>query len=122
MSKLPKILVAGEIKIEYLISASGNIVVDQPGGNLLYSAAGASLWCDSHEDIGLSAIIGSNFPLSDLAVYSIAYMIASLPFIIFSQVGSYLFLPKLLRIQNEYNKFLDTYSKLLELSAIISLS
>ena len=59
-------MITGEVKVEYLFSATGKLIVDQPGGNLLYAAAGASLWCEGHHDIGLIAKIGKNFPKENL--------------------------------------------------------
>ncbi|MCK5344387.1 MAG: hypothetical protein KAR20_13325, partial [Candidatus Heimdallarchaeota archaeon] len=66
MDRLPRILIIGEIKTEYLISASGKVVADQPGGNLLYAAAGASLWSEHQKDIGLISKIGVNYPKENL--------------------------------------------------------
>jgi sugar/nucleoside kinase (ribokinase family) len=66
MNTLPRILIAGELKVEYLFSTTGKLVVDQPGGNILYAAAGAALWSEGHHDIGLISKIGSNFPEESL--------------------------------------------------------
>lgn len=62
MNNLPKIIIAGEIKEEYLISATGKVVSNQSGGNLLYASSGASLWNRTNNDIGLISKVGSNFP------------------------------------------------------------
>ena len=66
MEKIPRVLIAGDLKTEYLISASGKKLVDQPGGNLLYAASGANLWSESNQEIGLLSKIGSNFPEKEL--------------------------------------------------------
>ncbi len=66
-------------------------------------------------------LVGSNFSLADLAVYSIAFTLSSLPFSLFSQVGSSLMLPALASQQKDMKTFRAYYERCLELSVIMSL-
>ena len=50
---------AGQLRRQYLIPPEGRPLLDAPGGNLLYSAAGARQWIDS---VRLLARIGENYP------------------------------------------------------------
>jgi sugar/nucleoside kinase (ribokinase family) len=59
-SKIPDSLFLGQLEREYLINAQGQIFVDQPGGNLLYAAAGFGLW---EQSAGLISRVGSDYPL-----------------------------------------------------------
>ena len=43
----------------YLLPPGGRPVIDQPGGNLIYTAAGMALWEDS---IGLVSRVGEDYP------------------------------------------------------------
>jgi ribokinase len=58
-SKIPDSLFLGRLEREYLINAQGLIFVDQPGGNLLYAAAGFGLW---EKTAGLISRVGSDYP------------------------------------------------------------
>jgi len=57
----PSYLLLGELRREYLITAAGNALLDQPGGNLLYAASGLKLWGESP---GLLARVGEDYPRS----------------------------------------------------------
>jgi len=50
---------AGQLRRQYLLPFEGRPLLDAPGGNLLYSAAGARLWVDS---VCLMARVGENYP------------------------------------------------------------
>lgn len=49
----------GQLRRQYLIPPEGRPLLDAPGGNLLYSAAGARLWADY---VYLMGRVGENFP------------------------------------------------------------
>lgn len=55
----PNYLLLGELRREYIITPAGKVVLDQPGGNLLYAASGHSLW---GETPGLVARVGEDYP------------------------------------------------------------
>jgi sugar/nucleoside kinase (ribokinase family) len=61
METLPVIryIIAGQLRREYIISPRGRASIDIPGGNVLYTASGLSVW-DS--GIGVIAKVGSNYP------------------------------------------------------------
>ncbi len=50
---------AGQLRRQYLLPPEGHPLLDAPGGNLLYAAAGARLWVDS---VSLLARVGENYP------------------------------------------------------------
>jgi sugar/nucleoside kinase (ribokinase family) len=50
---------AGQLRRQYLLPPEGRPLLDAPGGNLLYAAAGARLWDDS---VSLLARVGENYP------------------------------------------------------------
>lgn len=56
---LPTYVIAGQLRREYLLPPEGRPMLDVPGGNLLYSAAGARIWS---EGIGLLARVGEDYP------------------------------------------------------------
>ena len=53
------IVCAGGLRIDYLITREGEAHCGLPGGNALYSAAGARLWAD---EVALWARYGRNYP------------------------------------------------------------
>jgi ribokinase len=55
----PTSLLFGQLKREYIITPDGKAYLDQPGGNLLYAAAGLALW---GEEVGLVARVGEDYP------------------------------------------------------------
>lgn len=58
MSK-PNGLFLGRLEREYLINPQDQVFIDQPGGNILYAAAGYSLW---GKRAGLISRVGSDYP------------------------------------------------------------
>ncbi len=62
----PNYLVFGNLRRMYLLPPNGKARIDKPGGNLLYTAAGLSLW---EESIGLVSRVGEDFPRSWLAEF-----------------------------------------------------
>lgn len=52
-------LVVGELTRNFVITPGKKVIEDQPGGSLLYSAAGVSIW---ETGIGLISIVGENYP------------------------------------------------------------
>jgi sugar/nucleoside kinase (ribokinase family) len=63
---MPKFITSGGMRIDYLITHDGEARVGMVGGNALYAAVGAAIW---HNDVGLWARIGNNYPrqwLTDL--------------------------------------------------------
>ncbi len=55
----PNCLLLGRLQRDTLISAQGQAIIDQPGGNLLYAAAAYRLWGD---EPGLISRVGADFP------------------------------------------------------------
>lgn len=55
----PNHVIAGQLRREYLLPPEGRPLLDVPGGNLLYAAAGARLWSDK---IGLLSRAGEDYP------------------------------------------------------------
>lgn len=62
-----KLLVGGGLRIDYVITADGEVRVRQKGGNALYAAAGARLWID---EVTLLARAGENYPETWLEEFS----------------------------------------------------
>jgi ribokinase len=54
-----KTLVCGGLRIDFLISAQGEVRLNQMGGNAIYAAVGARIWTD---EVHLVAKAGDNFP------------------------------------------------------------
>jgi ribokinase len=59
----PELLILGQITIDHVVPAEPGHWYERLGGNALYAAAGARLWCDSSR-IGLVARRGPNMPAS----------------------------------------------------------
>ncbi len=55
----PTYVIAGQLRRDYLLPPEGRPMLDVPGGNLLYAAAGARLWSDK---IGLLSRAGEDYP------------------------------------------------------------
>jgi sugar/nucleoside kinase (ribokinase family) len=53
------IVIAGQLRRQYLLPPQGHPLMDVPGGNLLYAASGARLWIDS---VSLLARVGEDYP------------------------------------------------------------
>ena len=62
MDSLPVLsfLIAGQLRRDYIITSSGKVFLDVPGGNLLYSAAGLGVW---ERDAGLIGRGGADYPV-----------------------------------------------------------
>jgi len=56
---MPEFLIFGRLQRETILLPDGKAIVDQPGGGLLYAAAGLSIW---EKDLGLVSRIGEDFP------------------------------------------------------------
>src|SRR5512135_2634443 len=57
--KHPSIVFAGQLRREFLLPPEGRPIIDAPGGNLLYAAAGAAVW---ESRIGLVSRVGEDYP------------------------------------------------------------
>lgn len=55
----PRYVVLGGLRMDYLISAQGEVALRQCGGNALYAAAGAALWSEA---VGIVSRAGTNYP------------------------------------------------------------
>jgi hypothetical protein len=55
----PTFVIAGRLRRDYLLPPEGRPLLDVPGGNLLYAAAGLGVW-DSN--LGLLARVGEDYP------------------------------------------------------------
>src|SRR5665811_1052699 len=53
-----RFLIAGQLRREFIITPAGKPVLDIQGGNLLYAAAGCSIW---EPGIGLLGRVGENY-------------------------------------------------------------
>ena len=63
MPALRPLVILGQLRRQYLLPLEGPPLLDTPGGNLLYAAAGARLWSESAEDkVGMVARIGEDYP------------------------------------------------------------
>ena len=55
----PTYILAGQLRRDYLLPPAGRPLIDVPGGNLLYAAAGLGIWDNS---LGLLARVGEDYP------------------------------------------------------------
>ncbi len=55
----PTFIIAGRLHRDYLLPPEGRPLVDVPGGNLLYAAAGLGIW---DRNVGLLARVGEDYP------------------------------------------------------------
>jgi len=64
MDSLPltRYIVTGQLRREYIITPKGRVKIDIPGGNVLYSAVGLTIW---DHGVGLVGKVGRNFPNED---------------------------------------------------------
>jgi len=62
----PHFLLFGRLKRMFLLPPSGRPMLDKPGGNLLYAAAGLALW---EKSIGLVARVGEDYPRGWLEMF-----------------------------------------------------
>ncbi|MFO7583127.1 MAG: carbohydrate kinase family protein [Anaerolineales bacterium] len=57
------LVIVGQLRRQYLLPPDGPPLLDKPGGNLLYAAAGAQLWNESGEEsIAMLGRIGEDYP------------------------------------------------------------
>ena len=67
---VPSFVVAGRFQREYILPASGTPLLDAPGGNVLYAAAGLAVW---EKGIGLLSRVSEDLPrawLRDLETHA----------------------------------------------------
>jgi sugar/nucleoside kinase (ribokinase family) len=55
----PTFVIAGRLRRDYLLPPEGRPLIDVPGGNLLYAAAGLGVW---DRNVGLLARAGEDYP------------------------------------------------------------
>ena len=55
----PNFVIAGRLSRDYLLPSQGRALIDVPGGDLLYAAAGLAVW---DNDLGLLARAGEDYP------------------------------------------------------------
>lgn len=55
----PSLVIAGQLRRQYLLPFQGRPQIDSPGGNLLYAAGGARIWADS---VAILARVGEDYP------------------------------------------------------------
>ena len=56
----PTFVIAGKLNREYILPASGQPLLDSPGGSLLYAAGGLAVWGDANA--GLLGRVGEDYP------------------------------------------------------------
>ncbi len=61
MTSSPRFLIAGTLTRNYVILSSGKPLIDVPGGNLSYAAAGLAVW-EPDPPPGLIARVGEDYP------------------------------------------------------------
>jgi sugar/nucleoside kinase (ribokinase family) len=57
----PRFLIAGKLTRDFIVLPSGEMLLDVPGGNLIYAAAGLSVW-EADSPPGLVARVGEDYP------------------------------------------------------------
>ena len=57
----PRYIIAGQLRRDYVILPSGKALLDAPGGNLIYAAAGLALW-EPDPPPALVARVGEDYP------------------------------------------------------------
>ncbi len=60
-SALPRYIFIGQLQREFTILSDGRILLDQPGGNLIYAAVGLAVW-EPEPPPGLVTRVGEDFP------------------------------------------------------------
>ncbi|HSB67292.1 MAG TPA: carbohydrate kinase family protein [Anaerolineales bacterium] len=56
-----RFVIAGQLKRDFALLASGKALVDVPGGNLIYAASGFGVW-EQADKAGLLARVGEDYP------------------------------------------------------------
>ncbi len=59
--KSPRYLIAGQLRREYVILPSDQVLLNVPGGNLLYAAVGLAIW-DNDPPPALVGRVGNDYP------------------------------------------------------------
>lgn len=67
--KSPRFLIAGQLVREYLILPSNQVLLDVPGGNVLYSAVGLAIW-EPDPPPAVLARVGEDYPPEWLELFS----------------------------------------------------
>ncbi len=62
-------VIAGQLKRDFALIPGGKALVDVPGGNLMYAAAGFGVW-EKREHVGLVARVGEDYPREWLAEFN----------------------------------------------------
>jgi hypothetical protein len=57
----PRFIFAGQLNRQYVVMPSGEVLLDQPGGNVLYAAIGNAVW-EPDPPPGLVARVGEDYP------------------------------------------------------------
>jgi hypothetical protein len=57
----PRFIFAGQLNRQYVVMPSGEVLLDQPGGNALYAAIGNAVW-EPDPPPGLVARVGEDYP------------------------------------------------------------
>ena len=57
----PRYLFAGQLNRNYIILPSGKLILDRPGGNVLYAAVGLAVW-EPEPPPGIIARVGEDYP------------------------------------------------------------
>jgi hypothetical protein len=65
---IPRYIFAGQLRRDYVILPTGKALLDVPGGNLIYSAAGLSVW-EPNPPPGLVARVGEDYPQEWIEAY-----------------------------------------------------
>jgi len=61
IASTPRYIITGQLRRDYAILPSGKVLLDVPGGNLIYAAAGLTLW-EPEPPPGLVARVGEDYP------------------------------------------------------------
>lgn len=65
---IPRFILAGQLTREYVVLPSGQLLLDVPGGNVLYAAVGLSVW-EPNPPPGIVARVGEDYPQEWLDVF-----------------------------------------------------
>jgi len=68
-SQTPRFLIAGQLRREYLILPADQVLLDVPGGNLLYAAVGVAIW-EPDPPPAVVARVGEDYPPEWLEVFT----------------------------------------------------
>jgi hypothetical protein len=65
----PRFLFAGQLRRDFIVLPSGEMIFDLPGGNVLYAAAGLAVW-EPDPPPGLVARVGVDYPTEWLSIFT----------------------------------------------------